>query len=57
MQYEKSLGNMGIVFIDVVKKVSCQYSLPHLQRKEFTLRGDCYGLVSVDEGVPEMMSF
>ena len=46
---------MGIGFIDVVKKISRQYSMSHLKRKEFTLRCDSYGLVSVDEGVPEMM--
>ena len=29
----------------------------HIQRKEFTRRGNFYGLVSMDEGVPEMVEF
>ena len=49
MRPEKSLEEMGLGFIGVVKQTSRQYPMVHLQRKEFTCRGDCYSLVSVDE--------
>ena len=31
--------------------------MTHLKRKELSLRGDLYGLLFVDEGVPEMVVF
>ena len=48
---------MFIGFIGVIKQVSFQYSMAHIQRKVFTLRLNCYGFVSVDEGVSDMMKF
>ena len=47
----KSLEDMGLVFIGVVKQTSLQYPMAHLQMEDFTCRGYCYGLVSVDEGL------
>ena len=48
---------MGLGFIGVIKQSSLQYPMAHIKSKEFTGRVNCCGLVSVDEVVPEMMSF
>ena len=48
---------MDLGFIGVVKKASRQYPMAQLQNKHFTRRGDCYGLVLVDEGLSEMIAF
>ena len=57
MQSKKSLYEMVLGLIVVLKQASCQYPMAHLQRKEFTRSVSCYGLMSVDEGVPEMLAF
>ena len=50
---------MGIVLIGVVKQASRKFTMAHLQRREFTIRGDSYVLVSeeVNEGVSTMVVF
>ena len=57
MQPAEALEEIGLGFIGVVKQTLRQYPMGHLQRKEFNCRGDCYSLVSVDEGVTEMVTF
>ena len=57
VQYEELLELRGPDFIGVVKQSPCQYLMVNVKRKEFTLRGGCYGLVSVDERELEMMEF
>ena len=48
---------MVLEFIGVVKHSLYHYPIVRIQSKEFIRRGYSYGLVSVYEGVPEMMSF
>ena len=50
---------MGLGFIGVIDQESHQYPMTHLQRKQFTCRGDFYGLVYelLDEGVTVIMAF
>ena len=55
VQYVKALGEMSLGFIGVVKQSPRQYPISHLQRKGFTYSIYCYGLVSVDEGVPAII--
>ena len=57
VQSAKWLDDMDLGFIGVVKKASRQYPMAQLQNKHFTRRGDCYGLVLVDEGLSEMIAF
>ena len=52
MKYVKALEKVDLGLVGVVNQASCQYLMAHMN-----LRGYCYGLVLVYEGVLEMMEF
>ena len=46
VQPEKSLEDIGLVFIVFIKQVSCKFPMNHTQRRYFNRRGGCYGFFS-----------